>query len=501
MTSFIDTNNLIGSATFVPFGRAALDKLYGKKEIKVEEIIQVTEKSVDKFSIPTTVTPENLHNFTYYQLLGINNEFDDTIDVNFIKKQYHKAVLVYHPDKTKATSMITDDIEDNEVFLKIQEALDTLSNSQKKRVYDSQLPFDDTIPREEFVDKKMAKKKEYFYKIFEPVFKRNARFAAKKPIPSLGDDSTPMAEVLRFYDYWVNFDSWRDFSGVDSEHKIEENMSREEKRYYQKENERNGKKLKKKEMERIMEFVNLAQKKDPRINAEKEARKLAKEQEKFAKEEEIRKKVEEEAALIAAFEKAEIEAKELVTMSKADKEKMKKTISKARNIIRKLLRHTLTLELGNGAYGILTDDEQEFLCSNSTLEELNLMNNSMGGEPATKDTSLFIQEGTSVVLQSLNDLKAKKAADADAEKQSKAGNAKASNDDSATSKSSEREWSRDHASFLAKAIAKFPAGSPNRWVSIVSFMNDSIRPSVPFGQNECIKYALNAAKAGIKDNK
>ena len=45
------------------------------------------------------------------------------------------------------------------------------------------------------------------------------------------------SQVYRFYDYWINFESWRDFTGVGAEHKIDDAMSRDEKRYYAKENE------------------------------------------------------------------------------------------------------------------------------------------------------------------------------------------------------------------------------------------------------------------------
>ena len=41
-------------------------------------------------------------------------------------------------------------------------------------------------------------------------------------------------KVYRFYEYWINFESWRDFTGVGAEHKIDDAMSRDEKRYYAK---------------------------------------------------------------------------------------------------------------------------------------------------------------------------------------------------------------------------------------------------------------------------
>ena len=41
-----------------------------------------------------------------------------------------------------------------------------------------------------------------------------ARFALKKPVPDIGDVDTPISQVYKFYEYWVRFDSWRDFTGM-----------------------------------------------------------------------------------------------------------------------------------------------------------------------------------------------------------------------------------------------------------------------------------------------
>ena len=47
------------------------------------------------------------------------------------------------------------------------------------------------------------------------MFNRNAMWAKKKPTPNLGDLNTPIAEVKKFYKYWDNFESWREFSQYD----------------------------------------------------------------------------------------------------------------------------------------------------------------------------------------------------------------------------------------------------------------------------------------------
>lgn len=52
---------------------------------------------------------------------------------------------MYHPDKLG--DKITD--SDREIWLKIQDAYETLIDLPKRKKYDSALPFDDTIPTED----------------------------------------------------------------------------------------------------------------------------------------------------------------------------------------------------------------------------------------------------------------------------------------------------------------------------------------------------------------
>ena len=80
-----------------------------------------------------------------------------------IKKAYHKAVLVYHPDKVQHKT--DKGKEDRSVFLKVQEAFNVLSNETKRRAYDSQMPFDETVPSEEKVLKALAKGPYKFFKV------------------------------------------------------------------------------------------------------------------------------------------------------------------------------------------------------------------------------------------------------------------------------------------------------------------------------------------------
>lgn len=190
---------------------------------------------------------------------------------------------MYHPDKSQFK-------RDKAVFLTIQEAYNTLSSAQKRRAYDSSLPFDDSIPTAEDIESDSE-----FYKEFGQTFSRNARFAVHKPVPSLGDDNMPLDKVHDFYSYWVRFESWRDFSLQAEVHDLETASCREEKRWMMKENEKLIKNLKKDEYRRLNRLVETAMKLDPRLRRAKEAEKEAKRQEELRKAEELRREEEERA--------------------------------------------------------------------------------------------------------------------------------------------------------------------------------------------------------------
>lgn len=118
-----------------------------------------------------------------YAILGLDHLTYEAGEGD-IKTAYKKLALMYHPDKIGEG--ITQ--QDKEVWLQVQNAYETLIDTTKRRRYDSSLPFDDNIPSEQTHDIN----EENFYDIFEPVFRKNARFAKKKPVPTIGDPTMPI---------------------------------------------------------------------------------------------------------------------------------------------------------------------------------------------------------------------------------------------------------------------------------------------------------------------
>jgi DnaJ family protein C protein 2 len=405
---------------------------------------------------------------------------------------------MYHPDKAQYKT--ADGKEDRTVFLKIQEAFTVLSSEPKRRAYDSQLPFDESIPTDERVQKGLAKGPHKFFKIFGPVFQRNARFAVKKPVPDLGDMDTPIANVYKFYEYWVKFESWRDFTGVGAEYKPDDAGSREEKRYMQKENEKLAKKLKVKEMQRLIELVAMAEKYDPRVVADKAQRKEKKDSEKNAKENAVKARAEEEAAA-KSWAEAE-EAKAGGDISKADKEKLKKAVSKCRNILRKLLRFSAAAGQGSGEYGILTEAEVELLCAQCNMDDLNAMNDAMGGEPASKDASLLQPAGFALVQEKVAEAKSRSGEGAEDEQIAKdAKKREAADKISAGKKSSaagavvdDKVFSDAELAAVKMCLKRYPAGSANRWTNITNYVNVKLNPAVSYTQDEVLRAAYKVSK-------
>jgi DnaJ family protein C protein 2 len=262
-----------------------------------------------------------------YVVLGVG----ESCTSDDIKKSYRKLVLEKHPDKQQGLRPEEAEKFRNE-FLQIQEAFEVLNDDRTRRMYDSTLPFDDTIPSEKDVANDST-----FFELFAPAFARNERWSTRRPVPSLGSMESSREAVEKFYDFWFNkFETWRDFSHHD-EYDLSHAESRDEKRWMEVQNARIRKKKLSEENARIRKLVELAEKLDPRVkkfrHADAEA--VAEEKRKRQLEKEERLRIEDE-------KKKEIERRKLEALMEEEiireKEKLVKLeIKKIRSEIRQTL--------------------------------------------------------------------------------------------------------------------------------------------------------------------
>eukprot|EP00978_Attheya_sp_CCMP212_P010276 scaffold24753_cov33-Attheya_sp.AAC.1 len=523
--------SFLEDSSYAKAARAAMDEdattvstMTSKK--KVRDLLALSTKKLKKLS--------------YYQVLG-DIPLHSTQDQ--IKRAYHKACLKYHPDKTGRG-------EEDEVFLLVKSAFDTLSDASKRRSYDSTVDFDESIPAAAAIGVVITDAE--FYTLYGPVFERNLRFdqtrlsammeatpkdtskndGKKKKnkknkkqnnnngssatpklteCPPFGDDDTPVDEVNKFYDYWINFDSWRDFSlkaQDTTDHDVDAADSREEKRWMAKEIDRKAKAMKRDEMARINTLVERAMAADPRIVRERD--RIANEKKRAADEKhDAQRRVEleqklTEARLLKAQEAKEQEEKESKATAKIKKEGEKKLLRKAKQLLRKLTFAAFTLDTSK-VWADMEDmnDDVELLCSKLTLDEITDLTEALGGAEA-------VEANNAPNLESLVDVKecaaetkagASKTSFEALKRRNEIRSAAAKQEKAQKAAKATTPWTRDELSALAKAVKKYPPGGANRWDAIALFVNNLCKPDEPRSKEDCIeKYnqvAQNAAPPAL----
>lgn len=270
----------------------------------------------------------------YYALLGIEHIGLNASDKE-IKRAYQQTILVTHPDKISQDATPEQIAEANLLFRDVQVAYEVLSDEEKRRGYDSQFDFDDSIPS----GHETMRDEDYFYNLYGPVFERNARFSTTKPVPLLGEPEDDEATVKAMYNFWMRFKSWRDFSAYDEfkDGDLETAEGRDHRRHMQGKNEKQREKRRKEEYVRVQKLVERAQKNDPRLaqfkkDAAEAKEKLQAERDRYKNAAANAKKAEEEAAALA---KAEAEAADKAGRDAAKKAKLdlKKKMKKALNAV------------------------------------------------------------------------------------------------------------------------------------------------------------------------
>lgn len=394
----------------------------------------------------------------HYALLGLGHlRYLATEDQ--IRRSYREAALRHHPDKQAALLLAEeteaakqakkDEIENH--FKAIQEAYEVLIDPTRRRIYDSTDEFDDEIPTD--------CAPQDFFKVFGPAFLRNGRWSVSQPIPSLGDETTPLKEVDNFYNFWYSFKSWREFPHAD-EFDLEQAESRDHRRWMERQNAKLSEKARKEESARIRALVDNAYKRDPRILRRKEEEKAEKQRKKEAKI--LAKKLqEEEAARIAEEERLRKEeedkrAAEAALHQKKAREKEKKLLRKERTRLRTLLAPLLSCDL--------LEEDVEKLCMSLDMEHLrNLCNKIEENEDVQR---------VKIVKDALGHGHNSKDEKEDVKGALRNGAALEANGQFplGTKEKIEKPWSKEEIELLRKGMQKYPKGTSRRWEVISEYI-------------------------------
>ncbi|CCE82783.1 Piso0_002529 [Millerozyma farinosa CBS 7064] len=302
------------------------EKLQAEKNVKVvEENPDDDIGDEDQDEELLSHDPREWKTADLYAVLGLS-KLRHRATEDQIRRAHRKQVLKHHPDKKSASG----GLEQDGFFKIIQKAYEIMLDSSKRAQFDSVDSHADVLPP--------TPKTEYdFFEAWGPVFESEARFSKKQPVPLLGTMDSTKEEVDKFYTFWGKFDSWKTFEFKD-EDVPDDTANRDHKRYVERKNIANRKKLKQEDNKRVIDLVERAYSEDPRIKKFKEDAKKEKERKKWEREAGSRQAAEEAAAKKAAEEAAAKKAAEEASLLKQDSKKAKEAAKAAKKKQKRAIR-------------------------------------------------------------------------------------------------------------------------------------------------------------------
>lgn len=438
----------------------------GESEEESEEEESPDVEVEDDIRYLRSLNPAEWKNQDHYAVLGLKKYRYKASDED-IKRAHRMMVLRHHPDKRRGAGEEIRD--DDDYFTCITKAYEILGDPLKRRSWDSVDPeFDDDVPSVS------ANNKSNFFKVFTPVLERNARWSLRKHVPGLGKPDDTRQKVDRFYGFWYDFESWREFSYLDEEEK-EKGQDREERRWIEKQNKVERARRRKEEMSRLRRLVDNAYACDPRIarfKEEEKERRLAQkkaradaQRQKQEEEERIRREAEEAERKIREAEEAELKAKQEV--EKKEREALKKAFKKERKTLRTLCKdHNYFTSNEDEKVQLMTD--VELLCEALELTRIEELNKELAG--AAKDRV----KGKDVLMKGVTEVqnRIKREREEAAAAASKGGGGGGGDG------SSHKPWNQEDLQLLIKAVNLFPAGTTKRWEVVAEYINQHTSTSI-----------------------
>ena len=438
-----------------------------------------------------------------YKLLELD-ELRWRASADDVKKAYRRMVLKHHPDKAQGAAEDGGDAggkeaaaeqpggdDGDEMFKAVTEAFELLSDPKRRRDFDSLDDFDDSLPPKDYDSSTHGD----FFGVFGPFFERNSRWSEVPNAPLLGNSETPYDAVVRMYDFWFDFRSWRDFADAD-EYDVETASFREERRWMERNNEKLRVKRRKDEKARLARLVELAYAHDPRIRAEKQRQKDAKAAVKAERATALQRDREAAAAAEAAKQEATRLAAEKEMAEAAERKKQKERAAKALRKAKQRLRALATgvnatgvnatagaiapglaAEGGSGGAPLCGEAHLELLCARMSAEAMEELCDAADKAPGKAGQLMRI----AIEVEEANLAKetaTEQAAAAAARTGSAGGAGGAGSAGGAGGGSGNHSpWTDEELSLLAKAANKFPGGLPDRWTLMAEFINRFARPA------------------------
>lgn len=421
-------------------------------------ISQATEKESDEYLV--TLEPTKWKEQDHYLVLGLQGmRFRATEDD--IKRAHRRKALKHHPDKRSKGAKV--DL-DSDYYSCITRAMDVLGDATKRRSFDSVDPtFDDTIPSS-IKPNKLEKDTDLFYSTFAPIFELNSRWSIKQNVPLLGADQSSRQQVEYFYEFWYNFQSWREFSYLDEEDK-DKGENRDERRWLDKQNKAARQQRKKAENQRVRQLVDNAYNCDPRIAKFKEEDKQRKLDIKKARQEEIRLRIEKEEAERARIEEdlqqkrhaVEEEEKKKRLEEKKQRDQAKKEAKKAIKSLEDVFRANEYF-VDNLKDKVRHIEELDRLTKLLSPAEIREFKKTIDARDDFKAKQQLFLDKLDWMNQKIDDEK----------KQSlnKTNSSATTNGD----KSKIPNWTEEEIKLLVKSVSLFPAGTKDRWDVIAQYM-------------------------------
>jgi DnaJ homolog subfamily C member 2 len=399
-------------------------------------------------------------------------------------------VLRHHPDKRKGKGENIN--PDDDYFTCITRAYEFLGVPLKRRSYDSvDSQFNDDLPTQSEIDKD-------FYKALGPCFKLNSRWSEKKNVPLLGTEESERSHVERFYDFWYDFQSWREYSYLDEEDK-DKGQDRDERRWIDKQNKQMRLKKKKEEMARIRQLVDLAYNNDPRIvkfKREEKDKKLAAKKAKQTAAQAQKAEEERQAKEVAAakLKAAEEEQKRIEQLQK-EREIQKRALKKERKALRDFAKSN-DYFVTDGSDKIKNIEDLEKICEAFKLLELQDLN---------KRIQDNLSQGQQVFFEAVNVMEKQQDEERQKSLQSSSyvNNIGKNTQTPLASINKKNLWSNENIQLLIKAVNIFPAGTNQRWEVVANFINlhaTNLPENVKFNSKDVLGKAKDIQSSDFTKN-